>query len=171
MKKTVLVYGLIAGVVSGGVLIASMPFYSNGALDMSNGAVVGYTSMVIALSLIFFAIRNFRDNQNQGKISFGKALSIGLLITLIASIIYSLSWEVCYNTVAKDFMNVYSDHSLNELKASGASVQEIEKKQADMASMAEMYKNPLIRFPMTMLELLPVGILISLICALILKKK
>ena len=171
MKKIVLVYGIIAGVVAGGVLMASMPFYSNGSLDMSNGAVVGYTSMVIALSLIFFAIRSFRDKQNNGKISFGKALTIGLLITLIASIIYSLAWEVCYNTVAKDFMTTYSEYSLNELKASGATDEIIEHSKAEMTEMTEMYKNPLVRFPMTMLELLPVGILLSLICSLILKKK
>ena len=171
MKKIVLVYGIIAGVVAGGVLLASMPFYSNGSLDMSNGAVVGYTSMVIALSLIFFAIRSFRDKQNGGKISFGKALAIGLLITLIASIVYSLAWEVCYNTVAKDFMATYSEHALNELKASGATEEMINSSKVEMDAMTEMYKNPLVRFPMTMLELIPVGILISLICSLILKKK
>ncbi len=104
---------------------------------MSNGAVVGYTSMVIALSIIYFAIRNFRDKQNGRKISFGKGLVIGLLITLLASIVYSPAWEVCYNTLAKDFMATYSEYSLNKLKASGGTEEMIEKSKADMASMAE----------------------------------
>lgn len=171
MKKTVFVYGVIAGVISGGVLMLSMPFYENGTLTFDNGAVVGYTSMVIALSVIYVAIRNFRDKHNGGKIGFGKSFVIGLLISLIASILYAAAWEVCYHTVAKDFMTSYSEHALNEYKTSGASEADIQTMADEMAVMSENYKNPFIRFPMTMIELLPVGVLISLLCAFILKKK
>lgn len=171
MKRIIIIYGLIAGVVTGGTLLVSMLFYQNGNFSFSSGAVIGYTSMVIALSLIYFGVRQFRDKHHDGRISFGKALLMGLLISLVASIVYSLAWEICYSTVAKDFMSTYTEQMLSDLKQSGISEADLAIKTKEMAEMSEDYKNPLVRFPMTMMELLPVGILISLICAFILKRK
>src|SRR5688572_28135034 len=92
MKKIVLVYGLIAGTISGGLMMITMPMFKSGTLDMNNGELIGYTGMVIALSLIFFGIKSFRDNQVDGTITFWKGCQIGLLIALIASVMYALTW-------------------------------------------------------------------------------
>lgn len=170
MKKIVLVCGLISGLIVASLMVFSTGMcYANGNFDA--GMVIGYTSMILAFSLIFVGIRNFRDKYNNGVISFGKAFMIGLYITLIASTIYVLVWLVDYHFFVPDFAEKYSAHMIDKLRASGASQLEIDKQTKEMASFASMYKNPVFNALLTYTEILPVGLLVSLICALILKRK
>ncbi len=171
MKKIVLIFGSIAGVIVGGMFLATWPLHENGTLNPENGMLVGYTTMVIALSLIFFGVKSYRDNHLKGSISFGKALVVGLWISLVAAIIYALTWEIMYNTIASDYLEKMANYSLEKMSQAGASVEEVMAKKKEMMESFEWYKNPLLRFGMTMAEILPVGILISLICAALLRKK
>ena len=81
MKKIVLIYGLIAGVIVGAMMMITMPLYESGTLKFDNGEWLGYTTMVIALSMVFFGVKSYRDNHLGGSITFGNALKVGLLIT------------------------------------------------------------------------------------------
>jgi len=171
MKKIVITYGIIAGTIVGGLMLASMPLWKSGVLNFDNGQLVGYTTMVIALSVIFFAIKSFRDNHAGGKITFGKGVVIGILITAIASVMYALAWEISFHSMGDEFIQKMTDHHFKELKADGATGAELEKAKVDWASFNEMYKNPVIRFGVTLMEIFPVGLAISLVCAGLLRKK
>lgn len=173
MKKNILIYGLIAGALVSGFMLFTMGYYSycNGNVDMSYSMLLGYASMLIAFSLVFVGIRNYRNKYNNGIISFGKAFKIGFFIALIASTVYVVSWLIDYHYFMPDFAEKYGAHVIGDLKASGASAAEIEKQTKEMAEFARMYKNPLFVILMTYLEILPVGLVVSLISALILKRK
>jgi len=171
MKKIFLVYGSIAGVIVGGMFFATYPLHENGTLTPEYGMLVGYTTMIIALSLIFFGVKSYRDNQLNGAINFGKAFGLGLLITLVASVIYALTWEIMFNTLASDYLQKWNAYSLQKMKDAGASMAELAAKQKEMAGFDEMYKNPIVRFGFTIAEISPVGIVISLISAALLRKK
>ena len=171
MKKNIWVCGLI-----GGIIAASWGVVGEGVLSdsvsLNTRMVLGYTSMLLAFSLIFVAVKNYRDNYNNGVITFGKALKTGLLITLIASTVYVIVWMINYSYFIPDFGEKYQAQALAELKASGASAGVIKKQGAEMAAMMETYKtNPVYRAMFTYLEILPVGILVSVIAALVLKNK
>lgn len=170
MKKVILVYGSIAGVIVGAMFFLTAPLYDNGTINFDNGMWVGYTSMVIALSLILFGVKSYRDSYSDGVISFGTAFKIGILITLVASVIYALSWEVAYNTVSKGYSEAMAKHYLEKIKQEGKSEAEIEKATAEMKDFTALYENPLIRFGMTLMEIFPVGLVISLISAGLLRK-
>jgi hypothetical protein len=167
MKKIVLIYGLIAGAIVSSMFFLSHP---SGEIDFENGMLIGYTSMVIAFALIFFGVKNYRDNHLNGVISFGKAFSVGILITLVASVIYAITWELYFNLLAPDFMAKYIEHYLKGMAESGASVAEIEEVRKEMASTADWYKNPIIRFAMTLMEIVPVGLIVTLICAALFRR-
>lgn len=171
MKKIVLVYGAISGLIVGAMLLITMPLYQSGTLKFDNGQLLGYTTMVIALSLIFFAVKSYRDQHLKGVITFGKAFQVGILVTLVASIIYALSWEVSYNTMKGDFMQLMNEKSIEKMQAKGMSEKEIADAKVEMDKFAELYKNPLVRFPITILEIAPVGLIVSLLCAALLKRK
>ena len=171
MKKIVLVYGAISGLIVGAMLIITMPLYESGTLKFDNGQLLGYTTMVIALSLIFFAVKSYRDQHLKGVITFGQAFKVGILVSLVASIIYALIWEISYNTMKGDFMGKMNEHSMMKMKERGASEKEIADAKADMDEFAELYKNPLVRFPITVLEIAPVGLIVSLLCAALLRRK
>jgi len=171
MRKIVLIYGLIAGAVVSGMLVISQPLLRQGIINYENGMIVGYTSMVIALSVIFFAVKTFRDQYGDGKISFGTAFKIGMLITLVASILYASTWEVYYNTAGRDFMEQFNAYHLEKMRKQGASETEMTTAKQKMDAFSETYKNPFIRFGLTMLEISPVGVVISLLCAALLRRK
>lgn len=170
MKRTVLTSGVISGlIVSALMIISSVMCYNNHNMEL--GMVLGYSSMLIAFSLIFVGIKNYRDKYNDGTIRFGKAFVIGLYIALIASTFYVATWLVEYYFFMPDFAEKYCTHVVEKARASGASEIEIKKQMLEMDQFKTMYKNPLFVILMTYVEILPVGIVVSLIAALILKRK
>jgi Protein of unknown function (DUF4199) len=171
MKKTILIYGLISGTITAGMLLSTMSLYKSETLNLDNGELIGYTSMVIALSLIFFAIKTIRDKHQNGSITFWQGCKVGLLITLIASIMYAMSWEISYANMGPEFTKKMQDHYFDKMKEDGLSDAELEKEKEKMAMYMEYYKNPVIRFGVTIMEILPVGVIITLICAGLMRNK
>lgn len=172
MKKNVLVFGLISGLVVSTLMAISMvTMYNNPDAGHGSGSmIIGYLSMLVAFSLIFVAVKNYRDKQNGGVISFGKAFKIGLLIALIGSTMYVIMWALLYNFYMPDFMDRYCAQMIENAKptSSPAKIQELTEQ---MNTQKEMYKNPLFFVLFTYFEIFPVGLIVSLITALILKKK
>jgi Protein of unknown function (DUF4199) len=170
MKKNVLVFGLIAGLI-----VSCMMLYSVSQCyrseDFDGSMVLGYAGMLLAFSMIFVGVKNFRDKYNNGVISFGKAFKIGLYICLVASTMYVMVWMVDYYFFVPDFMDKYTAHLLHKAEVAGASQQELQQKAAELAKNNEMYKNPIIMILFTYLEILPVGLVIALISAAILRRK
>lgn len=171
MKRIVLVFGSIAGLIVSTIMVFSMTMCYNNPQNYENGMLIGYGSMILAFSLIFIGVKSFRDKHNDGLISFGKAFRIGLYITLIASTFYVAAWMVDYYLFMPDFMEHYTEYTLKEAQADGATEVELEKEKAEMAMYSDMYKNPLFIALFTYTEILPVGLLIALVTALVLKRK
>ncbi|HMI08650.1 MAG TPA: DUF4199 domain-containing protein [Flavobacterium sp.] len=171
MKKLVLTYGLISGLIISVFMVTSMALSSCEHMDDNWAMFIGFASMIIAFSFIFVAVKNFRDNYGNGAVSFGKAFQIGLFISLIASTMYVVAWVIEYNFFMPDFMDKYGAHMIEKAKTSGATAAQIQAQINEVASMKEMYKNPVMMVLMTYAEIFPVGLIISIITALFLKKK
>ncbi|MBZ4189271.1 DUF4199 domain-containing protein [Niabella beijingensis] len=170
MKKNVLIFGSVAGILlSGFMAVAIAKCY--GTADFKGNEVVGYAAMLLIFSLVFVGVKNFRDRYNGGIISFGKAFRAGFLIALVASTIYVLVWLVCYYAFFPDFGDKYTEYILREARAGGASAAEMDAKAAEMVRFNKMYRNPLFVILLTYTEVLPIGTLVALISALILKRK
>ncbi|MEO8068029.1 MAG: DUF4199 domain-containing protein [Flavobacteriales bacterium] len=167
MRRIVLTYGII-----GGIIVAAMMWLTLAGdnHDFENGLWIGYTTMVIALSTIFFAVKTYRDKHLGGTINFGKAFLMGLYITLLASTFYVASWLVLSATSKHDYMAEYYDHTKAELESSGQPAAQVEAQLQEMRDFNELYKNPIVKIGFTYMEILPVGLLISLICAAMLKR-
>jgi hypothetical protein len=170
MKKNVIVFGLISGlIVAVMMVISTLLCYNSGNFEGS--MIMGYASMILAFSLIFVAIKNYRDKFNGGYVSFLKALKIGLLISLIGSTVYVATWLVEYYVFMPDFMERYSAAMLEKARAGGESAAEIREQTEMIEQSKKIYATPLGVILFTYMEVLPVGILVSLLCALILKRK
>jgi hypothetical protein len=170
MKKTIWVCGVIAGIISVAWGVVSAGLVSD-SLSLNTRLIFGYATMILGFSLIFVAIKNYRDNYNNGQITFGKALRIGLLVTLIASTLYVVVWMIDFSYFVPDYGEKYQVQAVAEMKASGASAAEIKTQAAEIAATMAKYKSSAaFRAMFTYLEIAPVGIVISLIAALILKR-
>lgn len=174
MKKIVLTFGLIAGLICISMFFIMFP--SDGNFNFENGQLYGYISMIIAFSTIFFAVKQYRDKYSGGSIKFGKAFLIGLYVTLIASTVYILGWEAYYSQYGEEFLAQYMEYTKSKMVEDGKSAADIEATLASQKEMMEPYKNNrMIRMAITFIEIFPVGLIMSLLSALlfgvILKKK
>lgn len=170
MKKVVLVFGLISGGLMALFMFATMPFIDK--IGMDKGYFVGYTGMVLAFMLVFFGIRSYRENVGGGTITFGRAFAVGILIAVISSVCYVIAWEILYFNFMPDFMDKYAAHVIEKARAAGESAQAIHAKQQEMQQFKELYNhNLLVNVAMTLIEPLPVGLIITLISAAILRKR
>lgn len=172
MRRIVLTYGLIAGAIVSAVMatMIAMTRDSIGRL-LEIGLMVGFGSMVLAFLLVFFGIRRYRDTVGGGAIGFLRAVAVGLLITLVASAVYVLTWQVLYFGFVPDFAERYGEAVVANMRASGASAAAIAAEEAEMARFAMRYRNPLFNSAVTFLEIFPVGLVMTLISAAILRRK
>jgi hypothetical protein len=170
MKKNVLLFGLISSIITFIMMgISVYLFYKDPNASISS-MIVGFTGMFIAFSFIFVAQKKIRDEQN-GVLTFKDALVAALLITLMASTTYVVGWMLEFHFIFPDFMDRYADSAIRELQAKGASQVKIDAQIAEMADMREKYKNPIYRAAITYAEILPLGLIVSLVSSLIMKRK
>lgn len=165
MKRIVLIFGLIIGtILCANMIVMVNMMYSN--TDFKGNDIVGYAAMVVMFSLIFFGVRSYRNKRLDGYISFGKAFKTGFLIALVGSTMYVIAWLIYYYLFVPDFIDVYTDYVLK-----ACSPNDVQAKTAEMANFKEMYKNPLFVILITYSEVLPVGLIVTLVSSLILKRK
>ena len=169
MQKIVLTFGLIAGALLSVMMLATLPFLDRIGFD--RGAVIGYTTMVIAFLMVFFGVRSYRDNVAGGSVSFGRAFKVGLLITLVASVCYVATWQVVYYRITPDFLDKYAAYAVEKTRKSGATEAQVTAQVKEMDEFKELYKNPLVNIALTLLEPLPVGLVFTLVTAGVLSRK
>src|SRR6266852_6487926 len=169
MKRTVLTFGLIGGAIMATMMFATMPFVDK--IGPDKGEIIGYTTMILAFMLVFFGIRSYRENVSDGHITFGRAFAVGILITLVACVCYVVAWEIIYFKFMPDFADKYAGYVIEKVRASGASQQVIDAQLQQMKSFKAMYNNPFINAAITFTEPFPIGLIVTLISAAILRKK
>jgi hypothetical protein len=163
MLNKILVYGIVAGLVAGLPLSAFVIFAHDNS--PAHGMLIGYTIMLVALSTIFVAIKRHRDEMLGGVIRFWPAFGLGLGISVVAGILYVIAWEASCANAHVDFASSYAATMIEQKRAAGASAAELAKVTAEMEQFKVQYANPLFRWPMTFIEIFPVGVLVSLISA------
>lgn len=169
MKKTVLTFGLISGAVSAATMLATLPFADR--IGWEKGEVLGYTVIVLSALMVFFGVRSYRENVGRGRITFGRGLAVGILITLISSACYVGTWEVVYYKLMPNFADKYAAHMVERAKASGASQQKVDETEKQAKQFKQMYDNPAMNIAITFMEVFPIGLVVALMSAGILRKK
>lgn len=171
MKKIVLTFGLISGAILAAMTAILLPLCMSGVINFDQQEIVGYTAMVLSFLLVFFGIRSYRENIGGGAISFGKAFQVGILITLVTCAVYVVSWEIVYYGFVPDFADQYAAHVIEKMRADGATEAALEARSQQMAHFGELYKNPLFNVAVTFMEVFPVGLIVTLVSAAILRRK
>jgi len=170
MKRNILKYGVIAGLVVAACMWATLLVFGGNMPHGVSGMALGYLGMLVAFSAVFFAIRRYRDVERGGTVGFWPALGLGLGVSAVAGVFYVLAWELAQATVVGDFAGQYAASALAQAKADGADAAALAELGAQMASFKQLYANPLFRLPMTLVEIFPVGVLVSLVAAVVLRR-
>jgi uncharacterized protein DUF4199 len=166
--RIVLIYGIVAGLIVAVPMVASMLLLTAQTAP-DNGALIGYLTMIVALTAVFLGVKHYRDKVLGGAVKFVPALLVGLGISAVASAIYALGWELSIALTGFDFGAAYAQTMLDAARAKGASAEELARVTEQAASFSRMYANPLYRLPITFVEMFPVGVVISALSAAILR--
>jgi hypothetical protein len=169
VKKTVLIFGLISGLLMSVLMGGSLLLADK--IGSGHSMVLGYTIMFASFLLIYFGIRSYRDNDLAGQISFGRAFTCGILITLITTVCYVAMWEVLYFNFMPHFMDSYFAAQIHKVQSSGLDSVTIAAQVAAIQRSAQLYQNPFVNMAYTLMEPLPVGLLITLISAALLRRR
>jgi hypothetical protein len=167
MLRIILIYGVIGGIIVAVPMLVSMRATTAGEIP-ENAALYGYLSMLLACTMVFVGIKHYRDKVLGGVIRFLPALGVGLGVSAVASLFWVVGWEITLAT-GFDFGSAYTDSVVAAAEARGAPAAEIERIRAETAEFLSRYANPLFRLPITFIEMFPLGVLISLVSAALLR--
>jgi len=168
MTRYILRFGIIAGLI---VVLPMLVMWLRVPADGKppGGMLESYLIMLVALSMVFVGIKQYRDKVLGGVIRFGPALLLGLGISAVAGVLYVLGWEICMAFGKFDFSAWYAREIVESARAHGATPVELAKASAEAQDFARSYANPLVRMSYTFIEIFPVGVLVSLISAALLR--
>lgn len=170
MKNLILKYGLISGLISVTLMMATVLWVHHSG-QLEGGEIFGYTGMLLSMIVVFIGVRVFRDQHRAGVITFGEAFKVAGLMTLISCVCYVIGWMIVYQFMMPDFLDHYMTSMISKMQADGVAEAEIQKATAEMQHYKELYKNPVYRAGLTFMEPLPVALLVSLLSAAILRRK
>ena len=169
MKKIVLTFGIIAGVIMSLLMCGSVLLSDK--IGSSHSLLIGYTILVASCMLIYFGIRSYRDNNLGGQISFGRAFACGILIALVTSVCYVAVWEGVYLNFMPHTMDSYFAAQIAKVQSSGLDPASTAAQVAMIQHSQQLYQNPLVNMAYTFIEPFPIGLIITLISAAILRRK
>lgn len=170
MKKTVWTFGLIAGAILSAMMAMTVPFWDRLGYDRSE--VIGYTTMVLAFLLVFVGVKSYRDTVLGGTIGFGKAVAVGAAIVVIASACYTATWQVIYHSNRARMDEHMRTLMVSQATEEGGTPEEIAARVAESKQFVDLYQsNPLVNIAITVLEPLPVGIIVVLVSAGVLTRR
>lgn len=167
IARLVVLYGILGGLIVAVPMNWQILTLEPG--DSPPGMLVGYLTMIVGLTAVFFGIKHYRDRVLGGVIRFGPALLVGLGISAVASLVYVIAWEISLAYGTFDFVEWYAKSMVESVRERGGTQPEVQKAIADAEWYREMYANPLLRMSITFVEMFPVGVLVSLISAAVLR--
>lgn len=168
MKKAVLTFGFISGALAVGLLLATLPFINTH--DLGKADTIGYTSMVLSALIVYFGVRSYRD-AGASPITFGRAFAVGCLITLVSCACYMLAFQIIYFGAMPDFGEKFAECMVERVRASGAAPNEIAETARQAQALKQMYDRPATNAALTFATTFPIGLIASVVSAVILRKK
>ena len=171
MQTNIIKYGLVAGGIIVMIPVITGWLIGHGPETFEIGAIIGYSTIILSLLLIFIAVNDYQKKHPNEEIGFKKIFLIGAGISAIAGIMFGLYNLVYVYYIAPDFMDVYYGHYMEDVRNSGATATEIELKISQLEQEKEMFKSPVINFLMMFITVFVVGLIVSVVSGLFQKSK
>ena len=167
MLRYILVYGALPGAIVITAMIVGFTLFSG--QPMTGMEWLGFLIMFLAFSLIFVGVKRYRDTANGGVIKFMPALGLGLAMAAVAGVVYVAIWEIYLTATGHRFIEQYTAGMIEAKKAAGVEGEKLDEIVRQMTLMAENYGDPLFRLPITFIEIFPIGLIVAVVSAAILR--
>lgn len=174
MKSPIVKFGVIGGTVVSVLFLGPFLIFSDMYTNpdsMAWGEVVGYSTMILSMLAVHFGIRQYRNEFFPASFSFVKGLGTGVLITLVATAVFYLGnvllYEVLMPNLLTDFAEPYKEHLMQSATSEIEKEQIIEEFEKNSAILENSYLYALLMA----VTVFFIGLVISLVSALILKRR
>lgn len=168
MTAVIVRFGIIAGLIVAVPMVWHMLSLAPGEKPVMS-MLVTYLVMLVSLTAVFLGVKTYRDKVLGGAIRFLPAFGVGVAISAVACLLYVVGWEMSLAYGNFDFTTYYANMMVDGARASGASPEELAQAMEDAQSFKDIYAQPALRMLVTFSEMFPVGLLVSLISAAVLK--
>ena len=165
MKQKIFKYGLLAGSVIVLIPVITSWFIGTGPETFAIGEIIGYSTMIVSLLLIFMAVNEYKQSQPERSVSFSKILMIGTGISAIAGVMFGIYNWVYVTYIAPEFVDQYYNYYIENIRSSGAPQTEIDSSIASLNEEKEMFMNPIVSFLAMFVSVFIVGLIISFFSA------
>ena len=167
MQKVGTKYGLICGLL---YIIFGMGSILAGSAAQQNpliGTGIGLGMLISTFFVIFYGVKEFRDNVNGGKLAIGEAVKLGALIALIGSLL-AASFTLLYHFVIDPgYMDRMMDTMRESLEENGMSDEQIDQTM----KWSNMFRSPILGAGFTIVWYCLWGLVKGLISGAILKRE
>jgi hypothetical protein len=170
MKPTVLRYSLFAIIA---ILVFSaihVFFIIPPKVSFEAAEVAGYLTMTLSMVFVFFGIKHFRDHVNNGTLSFGQGMKVGLLIALGPAIFFALFDLLYVKVINPGWSDEYYSHYVQEATR-GVPAAELPGKLKQIEDQKAFFEQPAMLFLVMFATVFIIGCIVTIISALTLRRK
>ena len=171
MKQIILKYGLIAGFIIVAIPSISGMIMGYGEDTFATGEVIGYSTMVFSLMMIFVAAKKYQQANPDEIIGFKQIFLLGSGISLIAGTMFGIYNVIYVLYIDPEFMQKYYDYSINNIRNSGIPAEVVEQQIAEIESQKKMFMNPWVNFFLMFITVFFIGLIVSVISGLFQRDK
>lgn len=167
--KSGLLLGLLFGLIMVLEFVIMYVIGMKSLVNSSAGLIVNSANyLILPLLFIYFGCNNYKNNVNNGQITLGECLKVGVSITFVAAFIYA-AFNVIFNLIFPDFINEMIEISKEAMisKTPNITTEQLETG----VSMIKKFMNPFIVFPVTLAMYSFFGLIYSLIVGTIVKNE
>ncbi|MCF8321566.1 MAG: DUF4199 domain-containing protein [Flavobacterium sp.] len=167
--KSALLYGVLFGII---MIFEFVIMYVIGMKSLVNsniGLIVNIANyLVLPILFIFLGCQNYKNKINNGFISLGESLKVGISTTFMAAFIYA-TFNVLFNILFPDFIDEMIAISKEAMisKTPNLTPEQLE----EGIIMMKKFMNPFIVFPVTLAMYSFFGLIYSLIIGSIVKNE
>src|SRR5688572_16045909 len=168
MKPTIFRYGIYAAltiiILSAIHVFLIMPYASYGESE-----IAGYLTMLISMVFVFLGIKHYRDQVNNGSLTFGQGLKTGVLIVLIPAVFFGL-FDILYTEVINpSWKDDYYNHYIEQVKTSTAP-EKLDAELKKLEAQKGMFSSPVMQFLLMAGTVFVIGFIVAIISALTLRR-
>jgi Protein of unknown function (DUF4199) len=167
MKKTVFRYGVVSFVAL--CILGFINYLGSIKIPNYNGAIGGYISILLSSIFIYIGIKQFRDKENGGFVSYKQAFLVGILIVIFPALANGIYSVIYAKFIDPGFMDKYYDLAIQDMKVK-LPPDQFQVKLKSLESERTMFKNPYLQFIMMFLTVFLIGVIITAISSLALYK-
>ncbi len=166
VKSNIIKYGLIAGTIIVLIPVITGLIIGYGPDTFKTGEIIGYSTMILSLMMIFLAVREYQKRHPNETVGFAKIVGIGAGISFIAGFMFGI-YNVIYVTyIHPDFMQEYYQYYLANIQNSGAPQAEIDAQIAKLEQEKSLFMNTTFNFFIMFLTVFMIGLVVSIISGL-----